>query len=134
MLPTREQIVSLLSKTPMFRTIIADTKSFIRLPTHVQSFIYLPSHFRSHQSAIQTNRPCRGSSIGRACGSYHPLIFQTSRSWVRAPPSAIPNIAIDYLFVCCVEYITLGGRDFFLALRRMIGLRRRVALSQDGCG
>ena len=49
------------------------------------------SHSSINQAALhpmENARPCRGSSIGRACGSYEET---TSRSRVRAPPSAIPK-------------------------------------------
>jgi hypothetical protein len=79
------------------------------------TFIYHPSQSCSHQSAINSIKTCRGSSIGRACGSYLlSEIFQTSRSWVRAPPSAIPN-TFDFdrsLFVLCC-YVEISDKELF---------------------
>ena len=46
------------------------------------------------QKLNMINQTCRGSSIGRACGSYLLRYLQTSRSWVRAPPSAIPKLQL----------------------------------------
>jgi hypothetical protein len=51
------------------------------------------------------HQTCRGSSIGRACGSYHLMIHPTSRSRVRAPPSAIPTPLLSFFFAVCS-----GGR------------------------
>jgi hypothetical protein len=64
-----------------------------------------PSH--PQVSNKDQNKTCRGSSIGRACGSYRLRYFQTSRSRVRAPPSAIP-ITRCWRFLFCTFSGVLG--------------------------
>jgi hypothetical protein len=62
------------------------------------------------------NNPCRGSSIGRACGSYNSE-RSTSRSWVRAPPSAIP-ISKSHLGSCSFAFCIVDTELSFLLVAK----------------
>jgi hypothetical protein len=97
--------------------------------TRVHILICQTSSHRQRTSSLNLIiQTCRGSSIGRACGSYHLMIFPTSRSRVRAPPSAIPTKQVDISF-CRLLTRWWVGRVFFFLVSGAFVLADRVALN-----
>ena len=94
----------------------------------------LPFHKSAASSPSELDhQTCRGSSIGRACGSYQ-LISSTSRSRVRAPPSAIPIQTLSILFALSRKGLETPFLMFLIEAEKKFVPRFRNFCQARNCG